>query len=216
VWRPLFFDFPNDPNAVRVDRQVLVGNAILISPVLDPHTTSVHGYFPAGRWYDWYTHEKIVDAEKGLFIKLDAPLNKIPVHVRGGYVVPIQTPHTTVHKTSQGPMSVLVALDENALAKGVLYHDDGKSIDVSDSYTMAYFSANETSLEITGIFGYPHILDKITVLGTSICNSAASSVWINGRPHYGVQSGFDNIKGTLTISGLDVLLSQNTSIAWHC
>ncbi|KAG2177631.1 hypothetical protein INT44_008145, partial [Umbelopsis vinacea] len=216
VWRPLFFDFPNDQIAVRIDRQFLVGNAILVSPVLDPQTIFVHGYFPAGRWYDWYTHEKVVDSDKGLYMKLEAPLNKIPVHVRGGSVVPTQAPYTTVHETSQGPMSVLIALDESNLAKGVIYHDDGKSIDVSNSYTMAHMVAKETSLTITGIFGYPHILDKITVLGTSKCNSAATSVLINGRPKYGVQSAFDNPKGALTISGLDVLLSKNTSITWHC
>lgn len=216
VWRPLFFDFPNDRTAARIDRQVQIGNAVMISPVLDPQTTSVHAYFPAGRWFDWYTHEKVVDAEKGLFMKLDAPLHKIPVHLRGGNIIPIQAPQTTVHETSQGPLSVLVALDSEDRARGNLYHDDGRSMDVTGSYTLADMTANGESLTITGTFGYPHRLDKITLLGSSTCNASASAVWIHDRPMVSVQSSFHQSTGTLTISGLDLILSHNISIRWHC
>lgn len=216
VWRPLFFDFPTDRTASRIDRQVQVGNAIMISPVLDPQTTSVHAYFPADRWFDWYTHEKIVDTDKGIFTKLDAPLHKIPVHIRGGNIIPTQAPETTVHATSQGPFAVLIALDANEYAEGVLYHDDGRSVDVNNSYTLADMKADGSSLTITGKFGYPHKLDKIIVLGISKCKCATSLVWVNQRPAFDIQSSFHEQNGTLVITGLDIWLSQSTSISWHC
>ena len=34
VARPLFFEFPNDPNTYSIDEQFMIGNAIMISPVL--------------------------------------------------------------------------------------------------------------------------------------------------------------------------------------
>ena len=34
VTRPLFFEFPNDPNTYDIDTQFMVGNGLLISPVL--------------------------------------------------------------------------------------------------------------------------------------------------------------------------------------
>ena len=34
VTRPLFFEFPDDPNTYDIDRQFMVGNGLLISPVL--------------------------------------------------------------------------------------------------------------------------------------------------------------------------------------
>ena len=35
VTRPLFFAFPKDPNTYGIDRQFMVGSALLISPVLE-------------------------------------------------------------------------------------------------------------------------------------------------------------------------------------
>ena len=34
VTRPLFFEFPNDPNTYPIDEQFMVGNGLMISPVL--------------------------------------------------------------------------------------------------------------------------------------------------------------------------------------
>ena len=34
VTRPLFFEFPDDPNTYDIDTQFMVGNGLLISPVL--------------------------------------------------------------------------------------------------------------------------------------------------------------------------------------
>jgi alpha-glucosidase len=216
VWRPLFFDFPSDETASRIDRQILIGNAIMISPVLEPHTTSVHAYFPVGRWFDWYTHEKILDTDNGVFEELNAPLDKIPVHVRGGHVVPLQAPEMTIHKTSQGPLSVLIALDSDDLAHGTLYYDDGISVNVSDAYTLADMNASGSSLKITGTFGFPHKFDKIIVLGASRCVFAPSTVWINRRAVVHVQSELKSATGTLNISGLNITLSQDTMIEWRC
>ena len=35
VTRPLFFEFPKDPNTYSIDRQFMVGSGLLISPVLE-------------------------------------------------------------------------------------------------------------------------------------------------------------------------------------
>ena len=34
VTRPLFFEFPNDPNTYPIDEQFMVGSGLMISPVL--------------------------------------------------------------------------------------------------------------------------------------------------------------------------------------
>lgn len=49
---PLSFPrFPTDPNTWAVDRQLLWGGGLLVTPVLEPGQTKVSGYFPAGTWY---------------------------------------------------------------------------------------------------------------------------------------------------------------------
>ena len=45
--RALFFEFPQEPELLSVDRQFMVGGDILVSPVLTPNVTSVSGGAPA-------------------------------------------------------------------------------------------------------------------------------------------------------------------------
>lgn len=47
--------FPEDPRTWAVDRQLLWGAALLITPVLEAGKVEVTGYFPAGTWYDLQT-----------------------------------------------------------------------------------------------------------------------------------------------------------------
>jgi alpha-glucosidase len=60
-------------------------------------------------------------------VTLDAPLEHIPVHVRGGSIIPSQKPGNTTKMTRMNPWSILVALDGKGEAKGELYLDDGIS-----------------------------------------------------------------------------------------
>ena len=59
---------------------------------------------------------------------LDAPLGKINIHFRGGYIIPPLFPATTTTVTRQSPFHLLIALDESGSAKGNLYWDDGDTI----------------------------------------------------------------------------------------
>ena len=45
--RALFFEFPQEPELLSVDRQFMVGADILVTPVLTPNVTSVSGEAPA-------------------------------------------------------------------------------------------------------------------------------------------------------------------------
>ncbi|NWH68239.1 LYAG glucosidase, partial [Geococcyx californianus] len=51
VARPLFLEFPKDPNTWAVDRQLMWGGGLLVTPVLEAGKNKVSGYFPAGTWY---------------------------------------------------------------------------------------------------------------------------------------------------------------------
>jgi hypothetical protein len=44
--RALFFEFPQEPELLSVDRQFMVGADILVTPVLTPNVTSVSGEAP--------------------------------------------------------------------------------------------------------------------------------------------------------------------------
>ena len=59
VMRPLFFSWPTDTATFLIDRQWMLGDAIMIAPILLESTNTVPAYFPAGTWYDLYNHTSI-------------------------------------------------------------------------------------------------------------------------------------------------------------
>lgn len=131
VMRALAWEFPNDESLRETYNQFMLGPSILVTPVLVPNVETVQGVFPGvglgERWYDWYTLTE-VDAEPGENVTLQAPLEHINVHVRGGAVLVLQEPKLTTAETRKTPYSLLVALDSNSAASGDLYLDDGESL----------------------------------------------------------------------------------------
>jgi alpha-D-xyloside xylohydrolase len=85
--RPLFFDFPADPACCDVEDQFMFGPDILVAPVLAQGATSRPVYLPAGgEWYDARTGEAHTG---GATLRVDAPLARIPVHVRDMALLPL-------------------------------------------------------------------------------------------------------------------------------
>ncbi|KAJ8028752.1 Maltase-glucoamylase, intestinal [Holothuria leucospilota] len=124
VMRPLFHEFYNDITAYDVDKQFLWGPAFLISPVLDQDAVTVDAYFPDDRWFDYYTGAEETNG-RGTTITLNAPMDYIPLHVRGGYILPTQEHAVTTTISRTNPMGLIIALDNAGEADGDLYWDDG-------------------------------------------------------------------------------------------
>jgi alpha-D-xyloside xylohydrolase len=83
--RPLFFEFPDDPRAWEVDDQFLLGPDVLVAPVAAAGARRRPVYLPAGAvWQDAATG---VEHQGGTQVDADAPLERIPVFVRGGAAV---------------------------------------------------------------------------------------------------------------------------------
>jgi alpha-glucosidase (family GH31 glycosyl hydrolase) len=170
VARPLFFEFPHDTVTFPIDRQFLVGPALLISPVLEQSATSVHAYIPAGVWYDFYTGAKVHNG----WVDLDAPLEKINVHVRGGYIIPRQKDalNTVAQKTL--PYNLIVAVQDNTSA-GELYLDDGESQDsiTTNNFTRVQYQLQfennvyELRNKVTHGYDTNAVYDRVEVYGVS-------------------------------------------------
>ena len=134
VMRALAWEFPEDASLKGTYSQFLLGPSILVTPVLEPNVETVNGVFPGigegTRWYDWYTLEE-VQASAGENKTLDAPLEHINVHVRGGSILALQQPQYTTAETRNTSYSLLVALDDDNSATGSVYLDDGVSLEPS-------------------------------------------------------------------------------------
>ncbi|XP_069786190.1 lysosomal alpha-glucosidase isoform X2 [Narcine bancroftii] len=125
VVRPLSFEFSQETNTWSIDHQFMLGETLLITPVLEPKALEVSGYFPSTTWYDLYNGSAI--HSKGQYILLQAPLDTINVHVRGGCILPIQEPNTTTATSRGNPFALIAALSNEGVARGNLFWDDGDS-----------------------------------------------------------------------------------------
>ena len=225
VMRALAWEFPSEPWLANADRQFLLGDALMVTPVLVQGAETVDGVFPGvgdGRtvWYDWYNHSAIVDVTPGQNITLDAPLGHIPLFVRGGYVLPLQEPAMTTTKSRESPWGVLAALDQQGAASGRLYLDDGESVKPNATTwvevslpafscvfhgevdpDVAQFLATNTSLSArpTGNFTELNPLANITVLGVS---SRVFQITFNGEPLKCGSAKWNSTTKALTLTGL--------------
>lgn len=79
--RPLIYDFFRDEKVRNIDSQFLLGDGILVAPLLEENARGRSAYLPQGDWYDLFTGEK---QEGGREIDTDCGL-RLPVYLRSGY-----------------------------------------------------------------------------------------------------------------------------------
>lgn len=87
IVRHLGLVFPDDPAAWRVDDQYMLGDDLLVAPVMRAGARSRKVYLPEGEWVDFWT--RTVVKGPGVVKRL-APLDVIPVYARAGAVIPVQ------------------------------------------------------------------------------------------------------------------------------
>uniref|UniRef100_A0A8C0E258 Lysosomal alpha-glucosidase n=1 Tax=Balaenoptera musculus TaxID=9771 RepID=A0A8C0E258_BALMU len=198
VARPLFLEFPEDPCTWTVDRQLLWGEALLITPVLKAGKVEVTGYFPRSTWYDLQTvpveafgslppPAPLTSAihSEGQWVTLSAPLDTINLHLRAGHIIPMQGPGLTTTESRKKPMALAVALTASGEARGELFWDDGESLGVLDrgAYTQVIFLARNNTIvnQLVHVSseGAGLQLRKVTVLGVA---TAPQQVLCNGVP----------------------------------
>ncbi|KAM7133396.1 sucrase-isomaltase, intestinal [Molossus nigricans] len=149
VIRPLLHEFYHEKATWDIFKQFLWGPAFMVTPVLEPNAVFVQGYVPNARWFDYHTGKDI--AVRGVFKEFEAPYDKINLHVRGGYILPCQEPAQNTFHSRQNYMRLIVAADDNQMAQGSLFWDDGETIDTyeKDLYFLVQFNLNKTILTST-------------------------------------------------------------------
>jgi alpha-glucosidase len=123
-FRPLLLNYQDDPSTYNLDDQFMVGNDLLVAPIVKPDVTRRLVYLPAGSWYDYWTNKKYAG---GTMISVDAPLDVVPLFVRAGAMIPIWP---SLNYIGEKPVSLLtfnIYPDDSGSASATLYEDDGLS-----------------------------------------------------------------------------------------
>jgi alpha-glucosidase len=164
---PLFFQYPNDTNTLDISYQFFYGPSILVSPVTIEDATNVTIYLPEDTFYDYWSGQRIIGNGTNITLT-DIGYTDIPVHIRGGTILPLRTDADTVNTTAalrNKNFTLLIAPDNSGRAAGYLHLDDGKSLNSTSSDIN--FSYENGSLALGGTFGYSTDLQVISakVLG---------------------------------------------------
>jgi len=119
--RALYLQWPRRGQAYRHPSQYTLGRDVLVAPVAEPGTSpTTDVWFPPGKWVDWFTGERL----RGPALEqLETPLDRMPVFVRAGAVVPMQRNLAT---TPAGPPRSLVLLVHRGRGKATYYDDSGR------------------------------------------------------------------------------------------
>jgi alpha-glucosidase len=149
--RPLFLEFP-DATADRhpMDLDSGVGAEFLLGPDLliaaQPFPDELDDYqveLPTSGWYDFWTGERVranslpqpvavaldpdppKNSRQPFAIRVTPHLDRLPVYVRAGSILPMAPLVESTNETPRGPLTLRVYAGDSCT--GALYQDDGKS-----------------------------------------------------------------------------------------
>ncbi len=104
--RPLYLDYPDEPAAYANPGEYLYGPDVLVAPVTTPGTVSTESvWFPPGQWTDWFTGATFTGPSEQT---LTVPLDRMPVFVKAGGIVPEQAPMSHVGAKPDAPTTLRV------------------------------------------------------------------------------------------------------------
>jgi len=124
----LYFD---DQACINEHTQFMVGETVLVAPVIEPGATHREVYLPdaLGGWYEYDANSGHEQHHKGgQSVSIDAPLGRLPVFVRTGAVLPIakQWLQTSPHDATE--IAITIFIDEGkGECSGEIFYDDGES-----------------------------------------------------------------------------------------
>jgi alpha-glucosidase (family GH31 glycosyl hydrolase) len=121
--RPLYLQWPRQSEAYEHPSQYMLGRDVLIAPVSEPgDPAEPEVWFPPGTWVDWFTGEQ---HRGGAIEKLAVPLDRMPVFVRAGGIVPMQPELPTTDVAS--PRKLILTVTRGA-GRTTLYDDAGDGL----------------------------------------------------------------------------------------
>jgi alpha-glucosidase len=144
IVRPLFTAEPDNPDLRTVDDCYLVGDGLLVAPIIEKGATSRSVYLPAGAgWYDFWTNECF---EGGQTLEVTAPLERLPLFVRSGLVLPLWEDQQFVGQKAINRQTLRLYPGNH---ETILYEDAGESLAYQEGdYRWVYITAREEDEKI--------------------------------------------------------------------
>jgi len=120
IMRGLVMDFNSDLKVQNIADQYMFGPALLINPVYEFKARNRKIYFPGNAgWYDFYTGKYL---KGGQTIDVEAPLDRMPVYVKEGSIIPAGPEIQYASEKRADPLTLYVYTGKDA--SFTLYEDE--------------------------------------------------------------------------------------------
>ena len=95
--RPMLLEFPGDNRLKTTEDQVMIGACLLLAPVLRSGARERAVVLPEGAWHDFWSSQSWAG---GVTVTIPAPLDRVPLLVRGGAILPMLPLARTTHDSA--------------------------------------------------------------------------------------------------------------------
>ena len=119
IMRPLVLHYEDDPETWNLNGEFLLGENLLVAPVLEQGADKKMVYLPEGTWYDFTTGKAYAGKQ---YYLIDAPLDTCPIFAKEGAMIPTYEVHQYV---GEKPYDTLKMLVFPGGGKYVHYQDNG-------------------------------------------------------------------------------------------
>lgn len=143
IVRPLVYEYPVDKHVRNISDEYMLGSFVLVAPVIAPGKEAREVYLPDGDWYDYYTGEKY---SGGRYILADAPLDKVPVFIKAGAIIPVADGEIrSTEDITEDKISILTYPGKGSF---VHYQDDNETFAYRDGeYNAVEYTLDGETLE---------------------------------------------------------------------
>jgi len=125
-FRALVMDHPSEPRTWGIDDAFMVGDSLLVAPVV-AGVNQRKVFLPPGVWYDFWTGKSLGG---GSVVEVGVPLEQIPIFVKGGTILPLAEP--TLHAGDGASRTLEARVYGDGSAGCRLCEDDGSSLQFRD------------------------------------------------------------------------------------
>ncbi|SHG47370.1 glycoside hydrolase family 31 protein [Ornithinibacillus halophilus] len=126
VMRPLFMEFPEDEKTYNLNDQFMLGDNVILAPILQPSVTDRAVYLPKGNWVELVTG-KVYEGENTHLIH--AELEDLPIFVKQGSAIIKGEWISNKEKTPKHVSMDIYAGYSGENYQFTYYDDDGETFD---------------------------------------------------------------------------------------
>ena len=155
--RPVFWEFPTDPDSSTQESEWMFGDALLVAPVVSQGASSQTIYLPPGTWFSYRSGQRFPGRENVEVAADSKTWKDIPLFVRAGSILATQPVEQYVGQQPIPEITLDIFPSESA-ARFTVYVDDGETYNYEKGEYLrqqitARQNGNSTEVTIDGASG---------------------------------------------------------------